>query len=152
MSYLHNVCCLIRVLTSTAKVKSRIHVDHMHRFQKCTIAARPYSSQRLPSDSFQVFAKLFKVFCSVRAALLDLGAAQLPLSGSQSRNRMQGGTCGVRHQTHAEASSSRTLPDMAYLQRTTFAQALMERAWMTEKEAKKLLQDITGSADGTVIP
>ena len=58
----------------------------------------------------------------------------------------------MRHQTHADASSSRTLPDMAYLQRTTFAQALMERAWMTEKEAKKLLQDITGYADGTVIP
>lgn len=58
----------------------------------------------------------------------------------------------MRHQTHAEASSSRTLPDMAYLQRTTFAQVLMERACMTETEAKKLLQDITGSADGTVNP
>ncbi len=58
----------------------------------------------------------------------------------------------MRHQTHAEASSSRTLPDMAYLQRTTFAQVLMERAWMTEKDAKKLLQDITGSTDGNILP
>ena len=54
----------------------------------------------------------------------------------------------ARHQTHAEASSSRTSPGTEYLQRTTFAQALMERSWMKEEEAKQLFLQITGTMNG----
>ena len=54
----------------------------------------------------------------------------------------------MRHETYAEASTSASSQSMGYLQRATFAQALMERSWMKEKEAKKLFQDITGSVEG----
>lgn len=54
----------------------------------------------------------------------------------------------MRQQAHAEASTSASSTGMGYLHRATFAQALMERSWMKEKEAKRLFHDITGSMDG----
>ena len=37
---------------------------------------------------------------------------------------------------------------MQYLQKATFAQALMERTWMKEQEAKQLYLQITGTMNG----
>lgn len=54
----------------------------------------------------------------------------------------------ARHATHAGASSSRSSPSMEYLHRATFAQALMDRTWLKEKEAKALFEQITGTVNG----
>ena len=37
---------------------------------------------------------------------------------------------------------------MQYLHKATFAQALMERTWMKEQEAKQLFLQITGTRSG----
>lgn len=37
---------------------------------------------------------------------------------------------------------------MEYLYRATFAQALMERTWMKEEEAKRIFHQITGNMSG----
>ena len=39
-------------------------------------------------------------------------------------------------------------PGMQYLRKATFAQALMERTWMKEQEAKQLFLQITGTMYG----
>ncbi|CAK0786570.1 hypothetical protein CVIRNUC_009783 [Coccomyxa viridis] len=51
----------------------------------------------------------------------------------------------ARCRSNAEASSSTASPGMQYLQKATFAQALMERTWMKEQEAKQLFLQITGT-------
>ena len=54
----------------------------------------------------------------------------------------------ARCRSNAEASSSTASPGMQYLHKATFAQALMERTWMKEQEAKQLFLQITGKRDG----
>ena len=54
----------------------------------------------------------------------------------------------ARCRSNAEASSSTASPGMQYLQKATFAQALMERTWMKEQEAKQLFLQITGTRSG----
>ena len=54
----------------------------------------------------------------------------------------------ARCRSNAEASSSKASPGMQYLHKATFAQALMERTWMKEQEAKQLFLQITGTRDG----
>ena len=54
----------------------------------------------------------------------------------------------ARCRSNAEASSSTASPGMQYLHKATFAQALMERTWMKEQEAKQLFLQITGTRSG----
>ena len=116
------------VATQQSLVLNRVHC---YSFQSSFITSRWQSLERC----VQAFVVARQPFCQHSSFITEV---------------MDRGTCTMRQQTHGEASSSKVSPGMEYLQQTTFAQALMERSWMKEKEAKRLFQDITGSIDGIV--